>query len=164
MLRLARPNRCCRLEFNATFSSGFCLRICYGMFKLAKERSPSRLDERSTFVHCRASLQVVKRVSGRSQGNWRHLASECLKSPRAQKPIQQKVLVSSFEPSLKRSKDHDDHSATELPRWYCCSKDCSLCSWVAKTKIAAQKTCWDVLLLLANSGAAFHNEDMTLSY
>jgi hypothetical protein len=101
-------------------------------WSLAKERSPSALGEHSTFVHCRASLQVVIRVLGRSQGNCRHLASECLKSSRAQEPIQQKVLFSSFEPSLMPSED--GHSAMELTRWYSFSKDCNLCSWVAKMK------------------------------
>jgi hypothetical protein len=45
------------------------------------------MGECLSFVHCTASLQVVKRVLGRSQGNWLHLASEYLKSSRAQMPI-----------------------------------------------------------------------------
>ena len=65
--------------------------------RLAKERSWRALDERSTFVHCSRSLQSEKRVSERSQGNWRHLASECLKQSRAQKPFQQKDSCSATE-------------------------------------------------------------------
>ncbi len=135
-------------------------------WSLEKECSPTALGECLTFVHCRASMQVVKRVLGRSKGNWHTLSSECLKSSHAQKPVKQTVIFSSsnFEPSLNLKPSEDDHSATELTRWYSFSEHFGLCSCFAKTKFAAQKTSWDVLLLLANSGAASSNEDMTLRH
>jgi hypothetical protein len=40
----------------------------YDIWSLAKERLKCSHYERSTFVHCRANLQVVKRVSEGSQG------------------------------------------------------------------------------------------------
>ena len=80
----------------------------------------------STSVPLLYTVGPVSRASESRLGNWRHLASECLKQSRAQKPIQQKVLFSKFEPSLKHPED--EHSTTELPRWYCYPKDCCLCS------------------------------------
>ncbi len=39
-----------------------------------------------------------------------------------------------------------------------------LSTWIAKKKFVAHKTCWGVVLLLANSGADSSNEDMTLRH
>ena len=63
-------------------------------------------------------MQVGKRVSERSQGNWRHLTSECLKTSRANKPIQQKEIFSSIE--LARISSETTHLTAELRlQWNC---------------------------------------------
>ncbi len=77
-------------------------------------------------------------------------------------PFQQKVIFSQFELSALHLED--EHSTTELTRWYSFLKHCGLSSLIAKKKIAAQTTWWDVLLLLANSSADSSNEDMTLGH
>ncbi len=92
------------------WSPGQSVRVWPG--SLAKERSPSALDERSTLVHCRASLQVVidsRRASLGQTGQWGQLelTRTHFKRPvqfdfgmfkivttRPQKPIQQKKKFS----------------------------------------------------------------------
>jgi hypothetical protein len=63
-------------------------------------------------VHCRAFLQVVKRVTESSQGKSLHLASESLKLSRVQKPFQQKDNLSRNE--LGQNCSDPEYSTAEL--------------------------------------------------
>ena len=86
----------------------------------------------------------VSRASENSLGNRRHLASECLKQSRAQKPIQQKEALSGFE--LESRASEYTHSTAE-PRFHV-NNALFFVNWTT-TKICVK--CWRSAQTLALS-------------
>ncbi len=137
---------------NITWEASQCPDSELSDYSLTKKSSPRALDKCSTFVHCRAILQLVIDSRRTSQGNRRHLNSECLKSSRAQKPIQQKENLSRLELGVKPPKI--TYSTTELDSGYSIDKklwfiklnwkkeNCKPENMLRRVVTARQHWCW----------------------